>query len=465
MTQFSTKKSLAPSIGVARKIITPPMHVELAGLGYYLNRTPERIRDDLTATALVISSNYGKSVAFLALDLLYGDERLVGAIRQKVAAQTGLEPGAICINCSHSHNAPTASLIRGVGEMDGDYVRFVISSSVEAIVEAWQSRQTARLYVGSATVSGFTFNRTREGGPVDTRLALLRADSVDGKPLAVAINFHSHLTAHLEIDLRAVSRDWTGEVIDRIEEALPGATALYLQGTCGDVMLSPEFNSTSRRFEPARKISEAALTAWKDAKPVEGGRISWAARRIQLPTRRWTREEISRDREEALYRLKTGDTKDWRHGFARVIVTYPDRLPLRYGGSVERTVAAVCRFGVEWTDAVLPNLDSRPEWLDTEVQAIRLGDAWFCANSSELFSTLGLEVRHRWPVENLFILGYSNGSIGYLPDAYDVKRKSYAADQSPKFTGQFPFIERSCDVMVNGLVELMRQIQDLELAD
>src|SRR2546430_13579616 len=41
-------------VGTARRIITPPTGVELAGLGYYLNRTWERVRDDLAATALVI---------------------------------------------------------------------------------------------------------------------------------------------------------------------------------------------------------------------------------------------------------------------------------------------------------------------------------------------------------------------------------------------------------------------------
>ena len=164
-------------------------------------------------------------------------------------------------------------------------------------------------------------------------------------------------------------------MIDQIEAALPGTTALYLQGTCGDVMISLDFSSTQRRFEPAREITRVAVEAWDNARPV-GGTINVVTRRIQLPTRRWTLEEINRDREEALYRLTTGDTKDWLTGFARVIVTYPDRLPRRYGGSVEKTVAAVSRFGVEWADALLPVLNNRPEVIETEVQAMRLGDVW-----------------------------------------------------------------------------------------
>ena len=450
--------------GIARQIITPPFHVELAGLGYYLKRTPERVRDDLTATSLVVTGSDGKSIAIVALDLMYISEQFVRTIRDQVTARTDISADAICVNCSHSHNAPTAAMIRGGGEMDTDYVQFAAKTAAETVIEAWRLRQPAKLYTGSAEVKGYTFNRTRENGPVDTHLSLLRVETLEGKPLAAMVNFHSHLTAHQDIDWRAVSRDWSGEVTDQIEAVLPGLTGMYVQGTCGDVMLSPEFNSTARRFEPARAIAKAALEAWSAARLLDRGEVRWATHRIQLPTRRWTREEINRDREEALYRLKTGDTKGWREGFARVIVTYPDRLPSRYGGSVEQAVAAVSRFGVEWTDAMLPSLDTRPEFLETEVQAIRLDDAWIVAHGAELFSTLGLEVRRRKPCGELFILGYSNGSIGYLPDAFDVERRSYAADQSPKFKGQFPFTAQSGKVMVDALLGMMQALNSPKLA-
>src|SRR5437588_12735186 len=99
-------------IGTARRAITPPPGVELAGLGYYLNRTWERVRDDLTATALVIGDGQS-GVAFVALDLMYNDAEFTRKVRQMTVAQTDLRRDAICVNFSHSHNAPTAGLIIG----------------------------------------------------------------------------------------------------------------------------------------------------------------------------------------------------------------------------------------------------------------------------------------------------------------------------------------------------------------
>src|SRR6266498_1076222 len=181
------------AVGVARRIITPAMNVELAGLGYYLNRTPERVRDDLSATAMVIEDYQGKAVALLALDLMYADEDFTRKIRERVTAHTGIAGSAICVNCSHSHNAPTAAFVRGVGELDHAYIAGACELASHAVIQAWQQRQPANLRVGFGEAKGMSFNRTRENGPVDTQLGVLCADSLDGKPLVVAVNYHCHL--------------------------------------------------------------------------------------------------------------------------------------------------------------------------------------------------------------------------------------------------------------------------------
>lgn len=446
-------------VGVARRGINPPPGVELAGLGYYLERSWQRVRDGLTATAMVVSDDTGESLALVAVDLMYNDASFTWRIRELAAAQTNLPPKAICVNCSHSHNAPTAGFIRGCGERNEEFLAQAAGHAAKAVIDAWRNRQSARLSVGHGDLPGMTFNRTRENGPTDTRVSVLRADAVSGRPLAVAVNFHSHCTAHMESDLRAVSRDWPGEVVDQIETALPGAIALYFQGVCGDVNFRREFNGTERRFEPGRAVAKVALEGWQRACPVERPGVDIVMQKISLPTRRWERAEVLRDREEGLHRLATGDTAGWLDGVARHCVGQPERLPLRYGGSVERAVRAVARFAVEWTDEILPVLDTRPEVLETEVQAMRIGNVWLAAQPAELFASLGLELRRRWPRDDLLILGYANDSIGYLPDATELGRPaSYAATQSPKFTGQFPFVPQSGAVMVEGLLGALQAL-------
>jgi len=433
--------------------------VELAGLGYYLNRTGESVRDDLNATALVVGDETN-AVAVVAVDLMYNDEKFTRNLRQKVAGATGVRPEAICVNFSHSHNAPTAGLIIGAGERDWGYLDWATEQAAQAVIEAWRKRQLAKLKYGTGELLGMTFNRTRDDGPVDTQVGVLVAETPEGRPLAIALNFHSHCTAHMEVALKAISRDWPGEVVDQLEGAMPEVTAMYLQGTCGDVNFRREYNGTERRFEPARALTRVVMETLGRCREVEASGVRALSRKVNLPTRRWMRQEVMKDREEGLYRLKTGDTKGWLDGVAKVCVNQPERMPLRYAGSVEKAVAAVSRFAVAWTDEILPVLETRPEVLEAEIQALRIGNVNIVANPSELFTTLGLEVRKQWRNESLLMLSYSNGSIGYLPDAYDVKRGSYAAIQSPKFTAQFPFTAESGQAMVNGMLNSLEALDE-----
>jgi hypothetical protein len=443
--------------GVARRVITPTTKVELAGLGYYLERYWERVRDEINATALVITGSNNKSIAIVALDLMYNDAAFTASIRDQAAAQTGLAPDAICINCSHSHNAPTAGFIRGAGAQNPEYLQFAAKQATDAIVEAWQNRKPARISIGHSEITGLTFNRTCESGPVDTRLSILKIESPTEEPISAVINFHSHCTAHMEVDLRAISRDWPGEVVDRFGKAFPGSTALYVQGTAGDVNVLRKFAGTELRFEPAKQITAAAFEAWLTAKPVKDTTVSYASSVVQLPTRAWTRSEVMTIRDEALHRQRTGDTRDWLNGFARSAVGQPERLSMRYGGSEAKAIAALARFGVEWSDEVVPNLGQPAKPVAAEVQALRIGDVYFAAHPAELFTNFGLDLRERFSSNDLFVLGYTNGSIGYVPDEYEIERGGYAALQSPKFTGQCPFVSTSGDALVRGLLQTLEQ--------
>jgi hypothetical protein len=442
--------------GVARMRLSPPWGVELAGWGYYLSRVWQRVRDDTAATALVLDDGE-EAAALVAVDLLYADADFTHAVRRMAAAHTGLRPDSICVSCSHSHNTPTVAFIRGAGVVDADYRNWAARQAATAVILAWNQRRPARFAVGSSEVTDWTFNRTRANGPVDTRLGAWRIDHADRRPLAAVVNFQAHPVIAMSLGADELSRDNPGEITDILEATIPGLTALYFQGSCGDVNYDARWNNPSGCHEPGRAVAALALQAFATARPVEEPRVKSVTQPILLPTRRWALEEIRRDRDEAEYRLRTGDTTGWLDGLARVCVNYPHKLPERYAGDVGRTVQAVCRFGIEWTSDSLRDLETRPETVTTEVQAVRVGDAYLVTNGSELFTTLALEARRQWGRDDLMIVGYANDSIGYMPDAFDIDRQSYAAMQSPKFKNQFPFTPASGQVLVQGMLDALHE--------
>lgn len=444
--------------GVSRRKITPPPGVELAGLGYYLKRTWNSIHDDLNATAVVISDVESRGIAIAALDLLYIESKYVEAIRDGIEKRTGLPREAVCINCSHSHNAPTMSFFDGAGEINDDYAASVVQATVEAVGEAWSKRIGASIRVGNCRLPNMTYNRTRKNGLVDDRVSVLRIDALDGSPLAEVVNFHAHPTVFWQVDSRAVSRDVPGQVVDLIEKDLPGAIGMYVQGSLGDVNFLLEYWTPEHFMEAGKAVFDAAKVAWGESRPIAESGISFVTSEVNLPARRWRREEVNEMYEEGRHRLSTGDTSGWLEGIARHMVGIPERLPERYGGSVERAVEAVSRFAVKWAEDALRDLDSASEIRAAEIQAIRLGDVWFITNPAELFSSIALETRRNWPHDDLFILGNSNGFVSYLPDAEEVDHGSYASLQVPKAIRALPFTGDAGTVLARESVKALADV-------
>jgi hypothetical protein len=361
------------------------------------------------------------------------------------------------VACTHTHNAPAAGGLLGVGEVDPFYEDWAARQAATAVIKAWRDREPADLCVANSNLPRQTYNRTRENGPVDPRLTTLRVNRSNGSPLAVLVNFQAHPTVQTKLQPRAVSRDAPGGICDLIERALPGAMALYLQGSCGDVNYLTRFSTTPELArEPGRITAGVALASQVHALRIDEPVLRAVSETISLPTRRWTREEIDRDREEAQRRLKDKDVKGWKETIGRVMTNRPEDMVARHGGDEWKAVEAMCRFNLAWTYEMLKDWETRPEMLATEVQAFRIGELGLVANSSEFFSSLALDVRNRAGLDHLMISCYTNGRIGYLPDEHDIAKQTYAAYQSPKYCNQFPFTNETGPAMCDAMVRLLK---------
>jgi hypothetical protein len=424
-----------------------------------MERRWRRVRDNLNATALVMDDG-SRTAILVTLDLMVIDDRLTSATRERIHDATGIPPAAILLTCSHSHNAPAAGGLLGVGECDPFYEEWASRQAATAAELAWEQREPAVAWRAQTELSGVSYNRTRPDGLVDATVSVLRIDHEDGSPLAVVANFGAHPTVSTELHPWDVSRDVPGEVCDGLESALPGARALYVQGACGDVNFLREYTAHDRCHEPARHIVNAVLDALVMPQRMPEPVVAFARETARLPTRRWTREELTHDRAEAERRLATGETSGWLETIGRSMTNRPVDMVARHGGDEQKAVRAMCRFHLEWTDRMLRDYDVRPEFLETEVQAICVGDVYCAANSSEFFAPFALDVRQRAAVPELMIACYANGRIGYLPDEHDIVARSYAGYQSPKYCNQFPFTAESGPAMCEAMVRVVGQCRE-----
>jgi neutral ceramidase len=344
-----------------------------------------------------------------------------------------------------------------VGEVDPRYENFASEQAVKAAAQAWLKRQPARLRSGQSRLNELSYNRTRAAGVIDPTLTVASFETTEGHPFAVLVNFGAHPTVTTAWRPFAVSRDVPGLVCDLVEEQLPGSVCMYLQGACGDVNFRSENVCEERHREPAIAIVAAAVQAL-DRGLVDGPDfVGFATEMAELPTRRWTRDEIESDRNEAVRRLLNEDFAGWREGFGRSMTNCPEDMIKRHGGDEAKAVRAMCRFHLEWTDKMLFDFETRPEALLTEVQAIRMGDLVVAAHAAELFSPFALDLRSRFRGDSMMIASYSNGRIGYVPDEHDILLRSYAGYQSPKYCNQFPFTARSGPALCDALAKVIEE--------
>ncbi len=120
--------------GFGKWELTPPIGVELAGYGYYLNRRALSVRDPLYARAVLLETDYMRSLV-ISCDLL-GLSKAVCAEVFRHAQKLGIPKEHVMIVSTHTHTGPTIKYHEGCGFVDEAYVATVGGLICQAVDEA-----------------------------------------------------------------------------------------------------------------------------------------------------------------------------------------------------------------------------------------------------------------------------------------------------------------------------------------
>ena len=101
----------------------------------------------------------------------------------------------------------------------------------------------------------------------------------------------------------------------------------------------------------------------------------------------------------------------------------------RAGGAQEWEVRVAEKYE-DWARLLVEAADRGDPTCDLFLQAVRVDDIVVTGMNAELFFETGLEIRSRSPFRDTFALGYTNGTIGYLPRAEDHPLGGWAVDAS-----------------------------------
>ncbi len=406
-------------IGCCELIITPPLGVCLSG--YYFERRADAIHDDLYVRAVVLACGV-EMAALVICDLIELKREVTLPIRQDIARRAGIPADHVLIACTHTHTAPaTTDWPEANTFADAAYMAVLGRRIADAVVLAAQRLQPATAWLAHGQVQGIAFNRrywmrdgslrtnppfqspdiVRPAGPLDPELGLLLFRSVEETPLALLTNYALHPD---QVGGAALSADYEGVMSRLIKTALGvQCTVLCSNGCAGDInhfdmaRPGPQYGFACAE-RSGRALAGEAIRRLADLQPLNDPVLRAASRAVQAPLRLPTPDEVAWARQFAGQELTAFDPRG-------LDIVAADRMIALH----ERGAAQV----------------------ETEISALRLGEAVLVGLPGEIFAQIGLEIKARSPFPHTFVIELCNDNIGYLPPMRVYDEGGYEAASSP----------------------------------
>jgi len=381
--------------GFGRADITPHLGFALVGYG---NRPggATAVHDRISAKALVIETEEG-CWALVAVEMCYLNINTVRDIRQLIAQRVGIPSAHVLISTTHTHAGPR-------DREQGNWDRPLIEIIADAVTNAYEARQPARIGTGYSFLYGYSINRRWLDRPVDPGIALLRVDDANGNLLGLWSNFACHAVV-LGYDNYQVSGDWPGYAMSKLEAELGGnVTCLFSQGGAGDV--NPLVSGVRQRLRSGHPV-----LAIGDVSAYYGARTdpqSWSIGDRGGGTFAEVAEVGEAFATEVLHTIKTIQTTD------AITPCWAEQV----------IVNAAADSGEHPNRVKPPLMTDLADILDetqipAEVQILKIGDLVLVGEPGEVFGETAWKLK-----EHLRALGYktpalvsyANGWLAYLPE-------------------------------------------------
>ncbi len=220
--------------GAACRDVTPDFPVPMGGFGQRTTAS-EGVHDPVRVTALCLGDD--SPAVVVTCDLIAIPGQLKSAVVDRLGAHEWFDAERLVVTATHSHSAPIPHDPTGTSEATTRFTELLVAGVVAAVEDA---RSTARDSVLSSSTGDVRigFNRWRPGEDslVDTRVPVVTVvDGSNGEVLAVLFGAGCHPTT-FGWDNMLVSADYPGVAKRCVEEAFPGAVAMFVNTTEGDVV-------------------------------------------------------------------------------------------------------------------------------------------------------------------------------------------------------------------------------------
>lgn len=421
--------------GWSSTVITPPIGAPMAGFASRKG-VSSGIHDHLSARALLCDGGEGLA-GIVTADVVGFPEWMVEKIRIRAHQSIGIDPSGLMIAATHNHSGPALTEgYGGFGTVKPEYAETMIDHITGILISAHRTMKPVSAGAGKTVIPGVGKNRrTEDGLPVDPELGVLKFIPEDSSGCLVLINYTCHAVV-LGPDNRLFSADYPGYAIQTAETVLgSGTQVMFTNGAAGDVNTGHSADLSAlgypipgRTFERASRLGRvvgagaAGLAETLDSD--DDGTVRFTIRKVKLPGKNLPPLKTAQaELEAAENQLKEQE----RAGKSDEELIKP-RVRELYAGLLVKNIK---RSG-----------SAREKEIEIEVQAVRIGKSVYIAIPLELFVSIGLRIKFAPVPGNIFIVGYANGSSGYMPSREAYTEGGYEPVSSKFSPGAVEILER-----------------------
>ena len=417
--------------GVAKVVITPPTNLWMAGYGARDHPAEGKLHD-IWAKALAIEDASGKRAVLVTTDLLGISKGLSDRIRNRLEEKLGLAKPQVLLNSSHTHSGPVLeqalSNIYPLNETQWDEVSRYSAALEDQVVnlvgEAFSSLEPVRIYTQNG-VSRFQVNRRNNdeatlpmqaylNGPNDYAVPVMKVENEVGV-MAIAFGYACHPTV---LSLYQWSGDYPGFAQIELEEKYPDATALFFQGAGADQ------NPLPRRTIALAKQYGQTLAA--------------AVERVLSEEMKELAPQLTTAYAEIDLSLAPPPTRETLTSMAEESTDYRQR----------------------WAQQMLVKLENGEAFLTKypyPIQIWKMGDQAIFSLGGELVVEYAIRLKQIYG-PNIFVLGYSNDVMAYIPTATILREGGYEGATSQMVYGlPATWSLDTENTIIHGMIRLARQ--------
>ncbi len=381
--------------GIAKIDITPTENLYMGGYDESCRMGPsEGHWGNIYVRALVIEDDLNK-VAFVELDVVSLPPNNYDQIRKKISDETGIPFHHIMLGCVHNHAAPYP----GGKNIDSEWYKHFDNNIIKAVKNAIADLEPVKIGGGTGisviamnrrkrmndTLSYLTFDENNSSqsygqyktdnpvkiremagvyrlganpsGPIDQEVGILRIDKLSGQPKGVFINYACHGTS-LGGRNNMISPEWNGHMLEYIEQQYPGLIGIFAQGAAGDInpRIVGGLEGYVDNFENTKNLGY----------------------------------EIGREVISVFNSIKTEIPESSSIKLENDAIV----CPKKYGEVVK---------------------DFKNTTLDVPITVIKMNEFTWVTFPGELFHEIGQSIKSSTHSKYPFVVGYCNGSLGYLP--------------------------------------------------